>query len=211
MTIVAAALAIILGYLIGSVPVGILVARTRGVDPRDHGSGRTGGTNVWRATGSVRMAVAASIGDVIKGALPVFLIRALFPAVPLAAALAGVAAVAGHNWSIYIGFRGGAGTTPNFGALFALSPPAFLAAFVTGAGSFAAWRTASLASLAVSWMALAALLILAVTGLDLNPFVTQPSPIADIVYGIGQALLITYALLPNIRRLLGGEERTVEY
>lgn len=211
MTMMAAALAVALGYLVGAVPMGILVSRMRGVDPREHGSGRTGGTNVWRATGSVPMAVVASLGDVVKGAAPIFVIRALFPEVPLAAAIAGVAAVAGHNWSVYIGFRGGAGTTPNFGALLALSPPAFLVAFAAGAGSFAAWRMASLASLAVSWTALAALLILAATGLDFNPFVAEPSPVAQIVYGVGQAALITYALLPNIRRLLGGEERTVEY
>jgi glycerol-3-phosphate acyltransferase PlsY len=211
MRLVAAAVAVVLGYLVGCVPIGILVARLRGVDPRHYGSGRTGGTNVWRATGSVPMAVAASLGDVVKGAVPVFVLRALFPGVPLAAALAGVAAVAGHNWSVYIRFGGGAGTTPNFGALFALSPPAFVVAFAAGAGVFAARRMASLASLAVSWTALAALLILAATDLDLNPFVARPSAIAQVVYGVGQAVLITYALLPNIRRLLGGEERTVEY
>ncbi len=211
MSVLRVVLAGLIGYALGAVPMGLLLSRIRGVDPRLHGSGRTGGTNVWRATDSVALAVATGAGDVLKGVVPVFIARAVFPDAPLAQALAGIGAVAGHNWSVYIRFGGGAGTMTNFGALFALSPFAYIIAVVVGSVTFVVGRMASLASLAVAWGAFVVLILLAVSGADLNPFAAQQSAVDQIVYGIGQALLVTYALRPNIGRLLRGEERSVEY
>ena len=211
MFVLKAILAGLIGYMLGAIPVGLLISRTRGVDPRLHGSGRTGGTNVWRATDSVPLAVATAASDVLTGLVPGFLARALFPDVPLAQALAGIGAVAGHNWSVYIHFSGGAGTMTNFGALFALSPFTCLAMIPVALIAFALTRIASVASLAVAWGAFIVLVTLAVTGVNLNPFVAQQSALDQILYGLGQALLITYALRSNIGRLRHGQERTVEY
>lgn len=210
MLVLQAILAGLIGYALGAIPVGLLVCRIQGVDPRLHGSGRTGGTNVWRATHSVPSALITVAGDVVKGLVPVFAARALFPGVPLAQALAGIGAVAGHNWSVYIQFGGGAGTMTNFGALFALSPFTCLVMIPMALLAFAILRIASVASLAVAWAALVVLVLLAVSGVDLNPF-AQPSALDQIAYGVGQAALITYALRPNIGRLRRGEERRVEY
>ena len=211
MTVLQAVLAGLIGYTLGAIPVGLLVCRVQGLDPRLHGSGRTGGTNVWRTTHSIPSALVTVTGDVVKGMVPVFLARALFPGVPLAQALAGLGAVAGHNWSVYIRFGGGAGTMTNFGALFALSPLTCLVMIPVGTITLAISRIASVASLAVAWGACILLIVLAVTGVDLNPFVAHPSALDQVVYGVGQAAIITYALRPNIGRLLRGEERRVEY
>lgn len=211
MAVLQVILAGLIGYALGAIPVGLLVSRAQGVDPRLHGSGRTGGTNVWRATHSVPSVFLTVAGDVVKGLAPVFIARALFPGVPAAQALAGIGAVAGHNWSMYIRFGGGAGTMTNFGALFALSPFTCLLMIPVALIAFAISRMASVASLAVAWGALIVLTLLAITSLNLNPFVAQPAPLDQVLYGVGQVVLVTYALWPNIGRLWRGEERRVEY
>lgn len=211
MGVLQAILAGLIGYALGAIPVGLLVGRAQGVDPRLHGSGRTGGTNVWRATHSVPSVFITVAGDVVKGLMPVFVARMLFPGVPLAQALAGIGAVAGHNWSMYIRFGGGAGTMTNFGALFALSPFTCFLMIPVALIAFAISRMASVASLSVAWGALIVLVLLAITGMDLNPFVAQPAPLDQALYGVGQVGLVTYALWPNIGRLWRGEERRVEY
>jgi glycerol-3-phosphate acyltransferase PlsY len=211
MSIIQAVVAGLIGYLLGAIPVGILVCRLKGVDPRQYGSGRTGGTNVYRATGSKALGAATAAGDVVKGLLAVFVARALFPEVPLAQALAGVGAVAGHNWSAYIRFKGGAGAMTNYGALFALSPFTCVVGILVGLGAFSLSQIASVGTLMVSWAAGIMLIILAITGVDVNPFVDRQIAVDQMVYGIGQAVLITYALRPNIMRLVRGEERRVEY
>lgn len=211
MIVLKAVLAGVIGYALGAIPIGVLLCRIQGLDPRLHGSGRTGGTNVWRTTHNVPIAITTVVGDVAKGAIPVFIARILFPDAPLAQALAGLGAVAGHNWSVYIRFGGGAGTMTNFGALFAFSPFTGLIMIPVALVAFAISRMASVASLAVTWGALIVLVVLAVTGVDLNPFAAQPSWLDQVVYGMGQAALITYALWPNLGRLFRGEERRVEY
>ena len=92
--------AAVIGYLFGSIPVGYLVVRaTSGVDVRSVGSGRTGGTNAMRA-GGLGAGVMTAIGDMLKGLIAVVIMRWLSGGVPEIEALAGLGAVAGHNWSI---------------------------------------------------------------------------------------------------------------
>ena len=119
LTVVAAA---VVGYLFGSIPVGYLVVRaTRGVYVRTVGSGRTGGTNAMRA-GGLGAGVMTAIGDMLKGLAAVAIMRLLSGGVPEIEAIAGLGAVAGHNWSLFMGFKGGAGTAPNIGACIMFWP-----------------------------------------------------------------------------------------
>jgi len=108
--------ATLLGYLLGSFASGYVVSRwMTGLDPRQHGSGHTGGLNVYRKGGLVAM-VLTWAGDIGKGALAVWLAGQLWDA-PWAVPLAGAAAVAGHCWPFWLGFRGGMGVGTSCGAL----------------------------------------------------------------------------------------------
>ncbi len=191
--------AVVLGYLVGSIPSGVLIGRLYGVDPRQVGSGRTGGTNVYRAAGPKAGLLTAS-ADAVKGLVVVVVARALYPHVPFAVALAGLAAVVGHNWSLFLKFRGGAGTMTNLGVLLGLSPTALVAAALFGFVALYTSRMASVGSLTAAWAAFAAFVVLGFLG-------RAPMPFA--LYGVGQALIITWALRPNIRRILAGTERRI--
>ena len=200
------------GYILGSVPSGVLVARLWGKDPRHTGSGRTGGTNVYRTAGFGAAALTVSL-DFLKGFFAVEIalfvadaisgsVQLMGPegvAVPLAGAIAGLTAILGHNHSVFLRFRGGAGSTPNLGAAFALFP--WLAVFglaVSLAVLFGA-RYASAASLTLSAILAGGITLLVVRG----------EPVALLVYAIGQLALVVWALRPNIARLRAGTERKI--
>ena len=92
---------IALGYLMGSIPVGYLVVKlAKGTDVRQHGSGRSGGTNVWRAAGPWP-AILTTVGDFLKGAMAVWIGRAILGD-SIGEVLLGVAAIVGHNWSVFL-------------------------------------------------------------------------------------------------------------
>lgn len=130
------------GYLVGAVPTGVIVARLRqGTDVRHHGSGHTGGTNVARVAGA-RAGVITILIDGLLG-LGAVAIAELLTGSPWVAAVAGVMAVIGHDWSIYIGFDGGIGLAKLTGAMVALGP---IRAFAT------------LAAVTLMWLLLAKLL-----------------------------------------------------
>ncbi len=122
-----------MGYLIGSLPMGVIVARvTGGTDPRTVGSGRTGGTNMLRAGGWGR-AITVAVLDLSKGAVPILIAGALDAPVEIRA-LAGVAAILGSWKSIFLGFHGGRGVATGVGGMIAIAPwiipfalPAFIA------------------------------------------------------------------------------------
>lgn len=191
------------GYLLGSIPFGILIGRLLGVDPRSVGSGRTGTTNVYRAVG-MRGAVGTLLGDVLKAALAVWIAGRIAPqgdGQAWAMSAAAVAAILGHNHSVYIGFRGGAGGTPNAGALLAIWPAAFLPGIALAALAWFGIRIASVATLTISLWALGSMAYRVV--------IVGASP-GYLLYGFGQLALIVWALRPNIARLLRGEERRIE-
>ena len=201
MTAFALPLALVLGYVLGSLPVGVLVCRLRGRDPRTVGSGRTGATNVYRTIG-LAGGLATALGDVLKATLAVWLAGRLAPDElrTLAESLAAVAAILGHNHSLFLGFRGGAGGTPNAGALLAIAPAWFVPGALLAAAAWVFVRIASVATLTLSAVSLVACAWLVFDG--------ARSP-ALLVYGIGQAVLVVWALRPNIARLLRGEERRI--
>ena len=190
--------AIAIGYLLGSFPSGYVVGRLRGIDVRQWGSGRLGGTNVLRATGPWA-AILAVLGDVAKGVVAVFVARALVGS-PSAEVLAGLAAVLGHDFSIFLSFSGGRGVATTLGALGALHVPASLILALLGLSVVAVSRYASLASLTIA---------------TLIPFVTlylvlsAHKPTWYLVYGLAAGILIVVLHKGNIQRLLAGTERKV--
>ena len=203
-------LSALIGYLFGAIPVGyILVRITRGIDLREFGSGRTGGTNSFRA-GGVWIGVVTSILDVLKAALGIWLVRALFADqippewLPWAEVTSGIMSVVGHNWSVFLGWRGGAGTGPNVGWAGVIWFPIVPIAVLVVLGVLLTIGMASLASLAMSAAIPIAFAVLYIAGVE--PY---DSTLAYIVGGIVSAAIITWSLRPNIMRLVAGEERIV--
>jgi glycerol-3-phosphate acyltransferase PlsY len=196
-------LAAILGYLLGAIPFGLIIGRlTRGVDLRQYGSHRTGATNALRTLGAPA-AAAVFVLDVAKGLVAVLLARLLFGADPLAewaAALAGFAAIVGHNWSIFIGFTGGRGVATSGGALAGMSLLTVL--IIVPIVVAVVWRTryVSLGSITGALGAPLVALVLAGFGLATLP---------AIAYAAGAGLLVTAAHADNIGRLRAGTERKI--
>lgn len=194
-------------YLIGSIPPGYLYVKWfKHVDVRTVQSGRTGGTNVFRAAGTT-MGVITALSDVLKGAGAVWVTQALFGGALTTSqaawgtAIAGLAAVIGHNWSIYIGFGGGAGTTPNVGWASTVWWPIFPLNLLAGLALMLLTGIASLTSLVIAGLLPVIFAIRFWRGLD-------PTP-AFLAGSLATALTIVWSLRPNIRRLLDGTERIV--
>lgn len=139
-------LGLVLVYLIGAIPVGVLVARAAGgVDIRRHGSGSIGATNVLRTLGPLPGALTL-IGDVAKGYAAVRLARALGPGT-VWPALGAVLALVGNCWSVFLRLRGGKGVATGFGAFLALAPWATAPAALVWVIVTATFRYVSLASM----------------------------------------------------------------
>jgi glycerol-3-phosphate acyltransferase PlsY len=191
------AIVLLSAYTLGSIPVGLLLVRaTTGKDVRQIGSGRTGGTNVLRAAGPW-VALLTIVGDGAKGLLAVRMAQALASTSGFAA-LAGLLAVVGHNYSVFTGFKGGAGTVTTVGGAIGLWPwnGAILVCLVTG--MIAATHYASIGSIAVA--------LLVPTIFALRAWLGN-APWTYLIHGLGTSLLTLWALRPNIRRLLAGRER----
>ncbi len=142
----AAAIVLILAYLIGSIPFGVILGRAwTGVDVRKHGSGNIGATNVLRTLG-LRFAAATFVLDAGKGAVAVLLARAIGAGHGVAA-LAGLLAVVGHNWPVFLDFRGGKGIATSWGFITATVPAAGLAFALIWVAIVIVTRYASLGSM----------------------------------------------------------------
>lgn len=203
--ITGALLVIGLGYLLGAIPVGLLIGRlTRGIDIREFGSHRTGATNALRTLGA-RTAGSVFILDLAKGALAVLLAYQLYVAGPAGsppwvAAAAGFAAVIGHIWSVFIRFTGGRGVATSTGALLALAPLAVLILAPIVIAIMWRWRYVSLGSVMGSLLAPIVVLVLAAVG---------AAPWAAVGYAVAVGLLVTWAHRDNIARLRAGTERRI--
>jgi glycerol-3-phosphate acyltransferase PlsY len=186
-----AILVCLLGYLLGSIPFGLLLTRTAGLgDIRGIGSGNIGATNVLR-TGRKGLAAATLILDAIKGAAAILIARAVLWDQDTAL-FAGLAAVLGHLFPVWLSFKGGKGVATALGVLVAASWPVGLAACATWLVVAAIARLSSLASLAALVAAPIVALILEEFGLVKLAFT-----IAVLVFVRHQA---------NIRRLFAGTE-----
>jgi len=201
MTIVYHVLTTLLGYLLGSLPVGYLMGKLYGVDVRQHGSGRTGGTNVWRATGQLWPPLLTVLGDIGKGILAVYLGRQLAGS-ELAAALSGAAAVLGHNWPIFLHFKGGAGGATASACLVMING---IAGAITVPLAVLALYLSHYASVGTLTVGVGGLLVLTI----LRLVAPALAPAAHLLYGLLAAVWIVWALRPNIRRLLRGTERRI--
>lgn len=193
---------ILLAYLSGSIPVGVLVARLAGgPDPRTVGSGRTGGTNALRALGR-RWALVVVLGDLAKGVLPVLLAMSV-SGDAIVVSLCGLAAVVGATRSVFLRFHGGRGIGTGVGTMLAIEPLAVLLAVPVFVGAIAVTGYVSLGSLlgsaaivpamALVWWALG-----------------EPFSAVYIGYVAVGAALIWISHADNIARLLAGTERKLD-
>jgi len=200
----------LIGYICGAIPFGYLfVKTTKGINILEYGSGRTGGTNSYRAAG-LGTGIITALSDVLKGFAAVWLTRTLFGEslgdiwLPWAVALAGVMAVTGHNWSIFLGWHGGAGTGPNVGWATAVWWPVFPISIVVMILMLVGLGMASLASLTM-----AAVIPVSFIALYLAGIPGYADTYAYIAGGLASAAVVAWALRPNIKRLFNGTERLV--
>jgi glycerol-3-phosphate acyltransferase PlsY len=200
-----------LAYVLGSVPSGLIIVKVfSGKDLRQVESGRTGGTNAMRAAGYYAGILTGAL-DMLKAAVAVWLAQALFPANPWVHVFAGLAAILGHNYSIFLvernpggslRLRGGAGGAPTVGAAFAFWPWSLLLVLPLSALVFYFVGYASVTTLTAP---------LIITLIFAYRAWTGASPWAYAAYGLLAELILLWALRPNIRRLFDGTERLVGY
>jgi glycerol-3-phosphate acyltransferase PlsY len=201
---------LLLSYVVGSIPFGWLIVKLKtGLDIRVIESGRTGGTNAMRAAG-FWAGLLTAIMDILKGAMAVWLAKAILPGLHLVHVLAPIAAILGHNYSIFvpkrdeqgriIGFRGGAGGAPAVGGAFGLWGPSIFIILPLGALIFFTIGIASITTMSVAFFAL--IIFTVRTWLGLTPWI-------DILYGVLAEILLIWALRPNLKKLFSGQERIV--
>jgi len=202
---------VLVGYLLGSIPFGLLIGRRSArVDIRQLGSGKTGATNVLRAAGK-KAAALVLILDLVKGALAVVFAGLIFggdyPMVgssglwwttASAQVLAALAAMCGHRWPVFVRFKGGRGVATFFGGLLALCPPAAL--FGAGILIIVAFLT--------KYVSLGSIIGVVSTCAILVPLtIISGFPIEYLVYALIGAIFIIVVHRDNIVRLLSGTER----
>jgi glycerol-3-phosphate acyltransferase PlsY len=192
MTVVVPALLVLIAYVCGSFPTGVLLARARGVDIRKVGSGNVGATNVGRALGR-RWGVVVLLVDAAKGFLPVFAAKMMGQS-PWVLAAVGVAAILGHSFSLFLRFSGGKSVATSLGAALAIAPLPALGCFVVYAALVAALRISSVGSM------------VGVLCFPLLVWLLGPREAAYYAFGFAAAALVILRHIDNIKRLFRGEE-----
>jgi acyl phosphate:glycerol-3-phosphate acyltransferase len=202
---------IILGYIIGSIPIGLLVSRFHAKkDIRQFGSGKIGTTNVLRTAGT-KAAAMVLVGDVLKGVLAVSLAGLIFGdgllvvgnfglGTLVAQVMAALATIAGHNWSIFLKFKGGRGVATFFGGMVALCPPAALIGgevFFVTAGVTRYASVGSIVGVVTAYVILVPLTVI------------YKFPLEYLVYALIGCLVIIVMHRDNINRLVAGTERKI--
>jgi glycerol-3-phosphate acyltransferase PlsY len=203
---------VVIAYLLGSIPFGLIIGKLKsGVDIREHGSGKTGATNLMRVAGT-KLGVLTIVLDVVKAGGAVMLAAVIIDGSSggftiggvfvywqhVAQVAAGLAAVAGHNWPVFAKFKGGRGVTAYFGTLFAICPPAGI--FGAEVVAIAALRSrhmsmGSILGALAAWCLMIPLTIL----YSLSPIY--------LAYGLVVIALLVYQHQDNIKRLRQGTER----
>lgn len=193
-------------YLLGSVPNGWVVMKVyRNLDVRKLGSGNIGAANVFRAGGPGAFASTLTL-DALKGFIPVMLGIALgLGDQEWALAAIGLAAVIGHTWSIYLGFRGGKGVATSGGVMLALAPVTLVISLLSWFIVVRLTRVASLSSLVAVGVGLLTLIALHLVGWTL----WRPVGWSVVVLGVAVVGLVFYRHRHNIGRLASGRELTL--
>jgi glycerol-3-phosphate acyltransferase PlsY len=182
---------VLIAYIIGTIPFGVLFARWMGAtDPRTAGSGNIGFTNVWRVSGKSAAALTL-LTDVAKGAVPVWAAGVWLPATSGWAQTSGIAAVLGHVFPVWTGFRGGKGVATGIGALAILSPASAISVVGLWILILGAFRYVSLASV----VAAAALPVIAVL-----------TSAREDIFAVAVGVLIIAKHRDNLLRLRQGSE-----
>jgi glycerol-3-phosphate acyltransferase PlsY len=203
---------LVVGYLLGSIPFGLLIVKLKtGKDIRSVESGRTGGANAMRA-GGLGAGILTAIFDILKGAVAVWIAQALFPNNHWTHILAPIGAILGHNYSLYlpefdengrfVRFRGGAGAAPALGGAVGLWGPSLFIILPIGILVFFVLGYASLTTLSVGF---SALIIFGIRAYLQIPGASW----LDAFYGLVAVLLLVWALIPNIQKLMNGTERVI--
>lgn len=200
---------LLLSYLLGSIPFGLLVVRiASGKDLRQVESGRTGGTNAMRAAGLLAGFITAGL-DVLKGAATAWVVRWLMPGFAWLQVLAAVAAIVGHNYSIFlreknelgkVRLRGGAGGAPALGGAIALWSQSWMIILPAALLVYLLVGYASITTISVALFATVIFTYRATIGI---------SPWEYAWYGVLAGALVVLALRPNLQRLRAGVERPV--
>ena len=202
---------ILLAYIFGSIPFGLLIVKLKtGKDIRKVESGRTGGTNAMRAAG-FWAGFGTAMLDILKGAVGALVARWLVPDHTLVHVLAPIAAILGHNYSVFLAerdengkfrLRGGAGGAPSVGGAMGLWPGSILIILPLGMLTFFSIGIASVTTMAVAFFAI---IVFAVRASQ------ELLPWAYVWYGVGAEILLIWALRPNLKKLMEGNERVVKY
>jgi acyl phosphate:glycerol-3-phosphate acyltransferase len=186
-----------IGYLLGSIPFGYLLVRAfRGADVRTTGSGNIGATNVART--SPMLGAVTLVLDALKGAAAVFLISRLFPGFVNLAFVTALAAVAGHIFPVWLGFRGGKGVATGLGSFLLLTPKAILLALAIFVAMAAAFRLVALSSIIATASLPGLALLLGESG---KPVLLMGAA----------SLLIIFKHHQNIGRMLRGTEPRFQF
>jgi glycerol-3-phosphate acyltransferase PlsY len=199
---------VLLSYVIGSISFGLLIVKLKtGKDIREIESGRTGGTNAMRAAG-LGAGIATAMLDILKGAVGMLIARWFLPDAYVVHVLTGLAAILGHNYSIFLMkrdengklvLRGGAGGAP---AAVGIWPGSLLIVLPLGILTFFSIGIASVTTMAVAFFAIVVFAFRASQGL---------MPWEYVWFGIGAEILLIWALRPNLKKLFSGNERIVKY
>ncbi len=197
-------LAIILSYLLGSIPTSYMVGRLwKGIDLRKHGSGNVGATNTFRVLGPIP-GVTVLLVDILKGLVAVYFISrlAVSGSIPdeWIKVFCGIAVICGHNWTIFLKFKGGRGVATSIGVFFGLAWQAIGIAFLIGIIIILFTRYVSLGSIlgAFAFPFLVAFL----------PF---ERPLPYFWLALLAALLVIMKHIPNIKRLIKGKENRLSF
>jgi glycerol-3-phosphate acyltransferase PlsY len=188
-------LVLLISYLLGSIPFGYLIGRKYNVDIRRHGSGNIGATNAFRVLGP-EVGLLVLFCDLAKGFLPVLIANNLFG--PMLGVGAGLAVMIGHNWSVFLKFRGGRGVATGAGVLIALMPGVVLIAFVI-------WL---LIVLITGYVSLGSILASVAV-----PFIALifHIPWVYFIFAVPAPIIVVIRHLPNIKRLQTGTENRIRF
>lgn len=199
MNLVELAAVVIVSYLVGAIPVGFLMVRAvKGTDIRNEGSGMIGATNVYRVLGTKAFVVCMLL-DAAKGYVPTLAAWYIFHSHDMQVA-AGIAAVLGHDFPVYIGFRGGRGVSTSFGVYAALALPLAVGMVAVGIFIVLAVRYMSVMSMVTVPAGALVLLLLAVLHVEDDFTYTKA------IFGAFATFFVLLTHIPNIRRLIRGTE-----